>query len=288
MVVDITRPNNGLSGSDLPPPATPPNIAADRLAEKLKLMDQWSAQRDHRQGPLCARWYREQDTWGAQKNTRVAHPWAGAGPFRGAKGAGRICFGTGIAPSDLSCNEVLRQQLPGQSYHKAIPVPTPFRGRRPDYASFSNETLREPLSPPSSPPRRELPIGPPAQPTLPWKHELWGKPDRFGTCPPLGALKLSPSGEGMALPQDITPTGLSRRVHTAAAPRADWTVQRPLASPDREERRLRTLQIRTRSGARSSLIPSMREGGVPNSRGGMSRGGMSRGVSRGMMMSGVF
>jgi len=241
-------------------------------------MDQWTAQRDHRQGPLCARWYREQDTWGAQKNTRVAHPWAGAGPFRGAKGAGRICFGTGIAPSDLSCNEVHRQQLPGQSYHKAIPVPTPFRGRRPDYASFSNETLREPLSPPSSPPRREVPMVP-AQQTLPWKHELWGKPERFGTCPPLGALKMSPSGEGMALPQDVTATGLSRRVHTAK-PHADWTVQRPLASPDREERRLRTLQIRSRLGARSSLIPGMREDMPPGS-----RGGMSRGFSRGRMMS---
>jgi len=248
----VFKPNNGLSGSSLPPPSTPPAEIAAKRMEKLKLMDRWTAARDDRQGPLRSRWYRQQEMWGAQKTTMKALPWGGGGQFRGAKGGGRICFATGKGPTDLSCNEVIRQQVPGASYHTMIRVPTAHQGRHPDYILRSNETLRQAASPPSSP--RPLEKVTRKHPTLAWKHETWGQqsptPMSFRHT-----MRLSPSGEGLAPQHDIMDTGLASRVHTAAA-RKPWTAKRSLASPDRESMRLQTWETRRFAGTRRlSSIP---------------------------------
>jgi len=236
------RPNNGLSGSALPPPSTPPEAAAQRLAEKLKMMERWQAKKDDRHGPLRSRWYKEQEMWGAQKNVKKHYAWCGNGPYRCAKGGGRICFATGKAQADLSSAEV-KHQL-GTSYHVPINVPKEFQGRRPDYVLLSNETLRGPPSPPASPRRAESVMH--THPTLSWKHEWWGQPRS------ISSFGVSPSGEGMAAAKDIVSSGL--RGH-ATPVRASWTASRPLASPDRENKRLQLWETRRSMGSTRRLPP---------------------------------
>merc|ERR1711871_858643 len=214
-------------------------------------MDRCTAQRDDRHGPLRSRWYREQEMWGAQQNVKRHFPWCGDAPYRGAKGGGRICFGVGKGPTDLSCNEVKRQLR--SSYHVPIPVPTPFQGRySKDYVLRSNETLRGPPSPLSSP--RRSASTPQEFPTLAWKHETWGQ-TASGPAPFQHTLRMSPSGEGLAPMHDIMQTGLASRVRTA--PRSTFTAKRPLASPDRASMRLNKWETRRSNGTRRlAAIPS--------------------------------
>jgi len=233
------------------------------MAEKLKSMDKWSTSRDTRQGPLCSRWIRQQELWGNQEGTIVHRPWAGNGEFRGAKGGGKICFGTGKATSDLSSWEVKRQLRDG--YQRPMAMPRCYEGARPEYTIYSNETLRKPTSPCPTPPRTLAPVLRSSD-SLPWKHEiagsnnkqLWGStnkqlhnyvPDRAASS--LSRVMMSPSGEGMAVNRDIRNTGLQRS-HTSCSA-ASWTAHRPLTSTERESRRMETwtahrLAATTRSG----------------------------------------
>ena len=111
------------------------------MVEKLNKLNNWSVKREDRYGPLASRWYKvrallpgllplfwahvsdrdgfftsqAQEKPGAVSSKWVYTDWCGGAPFRGAKGGGQMCFATGIGPTDLSSNDVKRQQENGDN-----------------------------------------------------------------------------------------------------------------------------------------------------------------------------
>jgi len=255
------------------------------MVEKLNKLNNWSVKRDDRYGPLASRWYKAQEKPGALKNTWEYTDWAGGAPYRGAKGAGQMCFATGVGPTDLQSNDVKRQMNNGEclphltlhapldtltasfvlcapGYHVPIRVPTAHRGVRPPYSLpfYSHSTLRGPPSPPRSARREEVHVQPFA--TLPWKGEWYGQPQslekpgsRFAET-----FHVSNGGEGMAPSHDIGKIGLLSQ--TRQKPRDVWTVSRPLGSPQRATTRLRKLE--TRGFVRSGMTNRRSQTGISN------------------------
>ena len=244
------------------------------MVDKLNKRNTWTVRRDDRFGPLSSQWVKSTTKFGAMGNKIVDEPWCGGAPFRGSKGGGQMCFATGIGPTDLSSNDVMRQQENG--YHLAgisgkYRVPTAWRGKKPPCLDYLHETLR----PPPSPPRSPRPPDKTADnwPILPWKTEWYGQPKRLqrpGYSHLSDTFHVSKGGEGMAPSHDIGNVGLKSRVERQ--PEKPWTASRPLQSPQRATMRLERLEMRS--------IPRQRTAGTrPSRRGHMGLSNLPGGPS---------